>query len=217
MENIGQAFVTAHDSYVVPASGTAWHMTIIPGVGSTDLAEDEKLALFTNSRAVYNKYTGLWEAPKGRRWNGHMWAPIARERMAPATVSTTTKCPTMVKMDKKVKVNMATAVKVDYAQQSEDGEEEGVAHTPPPAKKPKTTVRQTKAVTRQAKGFEAPRTTSETTATKRRFGEVKCYACNRFGHMARECPDDEARTRNEEYLARRNQELKRQENDERAA
>ncbi|GMF28778.1 unnamed protein product [Phytophthora fragariaefolia] len=64
MENIGQAFVTAPDAYVVPASGTTGHMAIIPGVGSTDVAEDEKLTLFTNSRGVYNNYTGLWEAPK---------------------------------------------------------------------------------------------------------------------------------------------------------
>ncbi|GMF38698.1 unnamed protein product [Phytophthora fragariaefolia] len=139
MENIGQAFVTAPDSYVVPASGTTGHMAIILGVGSTDVAEDEKLAIFTNSRGVYNKYTGLWKAPKGRSWNGNMWAPIAKKRMAPVTVLTTTKRSMMAKMDKKAKVNMATAIQDDYAQQSDDGEEEGIAQTPSTAKKLKTT------------------------------------------------------------------------------
>ncbi|GMF51199.1 unnamed protein product [Phytophthora fragariaefolia] len=61
MENIGQAFVSAPDSYIVPASGTTGHMALIPGVGSTYMAEEEKLACFTNSRGVYNKYTGIWE------------------------------------------------------------------------------------------------------------------------------------------------------------
>ncbi|EGZ17428.1 hypothetical protein PHYSODRAFT_331403 [Phytophthora sojae] len=42
MENIGQAFVTAPDTYVVPANGTTGHMALIPGVGSTDVAEEKK-------------------------------------------------------------------------------------------------------------------------------------------------------------------------------
>ncbi|EGZ18339.1 hypothetical protein PHYSODRAFT_559252 [Phytophthora sojae] len=79
MENIGQAFVTAPDTYVVPVNGTTGQMALIPGVGSTNMAEEEKLACFTNSRGVYNKYLGLWEAPKGRVWNGHMWAPVLRK------------------------------------------------------------------------------------------------------------------------------------------
>ncbi|GMF52611.1 unnamed protein product [Phytophthora fragariaefolia] len=204
------------DSYVVPACGTTGHMAIIPGVGSAEVREEEKLAFFTNSRGIYNKYTGLWEAPKGRTSNGHMWAPTARKRMAPTTAVTTMKRPMASRTEKKAKVSRAVATN-DYVRQSDDDEEAGVAPTPPPAKKTKSTTRRAKAVTRQVKGVEAPRMTGGTAQVDRRYGEPKCYACNRFGHMARECPDDEARTRNEEYLAKRRQEAKLRENGERVA
>ncbi|GMF48352.1 unnamed protein product [Phytophthora fragariaefolia] len=139
MKNIGQAFVTAPDSYIVPASGTTGHLALIPGVGSTDMAEEEKLACFTNSRGVYNKYTGLWEAPKGSTWNGHMWAPLARTRAASTTVPPTVRRTTAAKTDKKTRGNMAVVGEDAYARESEDDRAAGAPYTPPPAKKPKPT------------------------------------------------------------------------------
>ncbi|GMF48955.1 unnamed protein product [Phytophthora fragariaefolia] len=179
MEDIEQAFVTASDSNIVPASGTTGHMALIPGVGSTDMAEEEKLACFTNARGVYNKYTGLWEAPKGRSWNGHMWAPLARKRAASTTVPPTVRRTTAAKTDKKARVNMAVVGEDAYDRESEDDRAAGAPYTPPPAKKPKPTVRRSKAATRQVKGASTSRVTTEATPSSQRFSGVKCYACNR--------------------------------------
>ncbi|KAE8985899.1 hypothetical protein PR001_g22751 [Phytophthora rubi] len=216
MENIGQAFVTAPDTYIVPANGTTGHMALIPGVGSTNVAEEENLACFTNSRGVYNKYLGLWEAPKGRVWNGHMWAPLPRKRSATTAAPTVTRRVSTTKPDKVAKVNMAVAAQDDSEEEGDDDQEAEAVHAPPPPKKPKLADRRPKAVTRQAKAVNVLRTT-EAVAAPRRFGEVKCYACNQLDRIARECPDDEARARNDEYLAKRHQDMKAQGNEDRAA
>ncbi|OWZ00400.1 LOW QUALITY PROTEIN: hypothetical protein PHMEG_00028412 [Phytophthora megakarya] len=83
MEIIGQAFVTAPDSCEVPASGTTGPVAMIPDVGSGAPDDDSKLALFTNPRGVYNKFTGLYDEPRGRKWNGIYWRPTLSKRSPP--------------------------------------------------------------------------------------------------------------------------------------
>ncbi|KAE8970623.1 hypothetical protein PF002_g28126 [Phytophthora fragariae] len=136
MENIGQAFVTAPDTYVVPANGTTGHMALIPGVGSTNVAEEEKLACFTNSRGFYNKYLGLWEAPKRRVWNGHMWAPLPRKRSATTAAPTVTRRVTTARPDKVPKVNMAVAAQDDSEEEGDDDQEAEADHAPPLLRNP---------------------------------------------------------------------------------
>ncbi|KAE9057229.1 hypothetical protein PF007_g31715 [Phytophthora fragariae] len=145
MENIGQAFVTDPDTYVVPANGTTGHMAFISGVGSTNVAEQEKLECFTNSRGVYNRYLGLWEAPKGRGRNGHVWALLQRKRSATTVAPTVTKRVSTTNPDKGAKVNIAVAAQDDS---EEDGATMEAVHAPPPPKKPKLAARRPKAVTR---------------------------------------------------------------------
>ncbi|OWZ10378.1 hypothetical protein PHMEG_00016780 [Phytophthora megakarya] len=215
MENIGQAFVTAPDPYVVSVSGTTGHMAMIPGVGSAVIAEEEKLALFTNPRGVYNKFTGLYEAPRGRTWNGTVWAPPARKRPAPtaATTPAAKRVAATKFADQKAKVTMVVAA--DDALAAEDDDSDAGVSYAQPVRKQKTVAKRQKAATRLAKGVEAPRGKSDQKPPSRDWSDAKCYACYQLGHIAANCPDAEARARNEAYLARRNQERK-QENEERA-
>ncbi|KAE9038086.1 hypothetical protein PR001_g8116 [Phytophthora rubi] len=149
-------------------------------------------------------------------WNGHMWAPLPRKRLATTAAPTVTRRVSTPKPDKVAKVNMAVAAQDGSEEEGDDDQEAEADHAPPPSKKPKLAARRPTAVTQQAKAVNVPRT-AEVVAVPRRFGEVKCYACNQLGHIARACPDDEARARNDEYLAKRHQGMKAQGNEDRAA
>ncbi|KAE9338661.1 hypothetical protein PR003_g11396 [Phytophthora rubi] len=83
----------------------------------------DNLACFTNSRGVYNKYLGLWEAPKRRVWNGHMWAPLPRKRSATTAAPTVTRRVTTARSDKVAKVNMAVAAQDDSEEEVDDDQE----------------------------------------------------------------------------------------------
>lgn len=58
---------------------------VVPGVGNTGLTSgraagdgverEREVAFFTNPRGVYSERLGLWEAPRGRVWNGQAWVP----------------------------------------------------------------------------------------------------------------------------------------------
>ncbi|KAE9105134.1 hypothetical protein PF010_g13124 [Phytophthora fragariae] len=145
-----------------------------------------------------------------------MWAPLPRKRSATTAAPTVTRRVSTTKPDKVAKVNMAVAAQDDSEEEGDDDQEAEAVHPPPPPKKPKLADRRPKDVTRQAKAVNVLRTT-EAVAAPRRFGEVKCYACNQLDRIARECPDDEARARNDEYLAKRHQDMKAQGNEDRAA
>ncbi|KAE9098549.1 hypothetical protein PF010_g15520 [Phytophthora fragariae] len=86
MENIGQSWATAPSPFLVPMAGTTGQTMVIPGVGNPDLAgyvageggpmagSDSAWALFTNPRGVFNRWSGTWEPPTDRTWNGKYWA-----------------------------------------------------------------------------------------------------------------------------------------------
>ncbi|OWZ06337.1 hypothetical protein PHMEG_00021419 [Phytophthora megakarya] len=57
MENIGQVFVTAPGSYMVPAEETTGHMVMIPGIGGVE-ATGGIPANFPHPRGLY-KFTEL--------------------------------------------------------------------------------------------------------------------------------------------------------------
>ncbi|KAE9242301.1 hypothetical protein PF002_g8811 [Phytophthora fragariae] len=57
--------------------------------GPTDLAtgttmEELDLAHFSNPQGVWNKFTGTWDIPVGRQWNGRYWAKKSMKRDRPA-------------------------------------------------------------------------------------------------------------------------------------
>ncbi|KAE8907143.1 hypothetical protein PF005_g8918 [Phytophthora fragariae] len=92
MLNICQAWATAPNPYMVPMSGTTGPLMAIPGIGATgptDLAtgttmEELDLAHFSNPQGVWNKFTGTWDIPVGRQWNGRYWAKKSMKRDRPA-------------------------------------------------------------------------------------------------------------------------------------
>ncbi|ETM33993.1 hypothetical protein L914_18825, partial [Phytophthora nicotianae] len=89
MMNIGQPWATAPSPYLVPVDGTTGQTLVIPGIGGTGLSTELMaaglngttttdgdggvVALFTNPRGVWNKYSGTWDVPSGRVWNGQFW------------------------------------------------------------------------------------------------------------------------------------------------
>jgi len=86
------------------------------------------VALFTNPQGVWNKFSGTWDVPKGRQWNGKFWAKTARkERKTNADSSTKPGASSASgRADKKVKVMQAAAT----PDSSDDDSEAG----PPPKK-----------------------------------------------------------------------------------
>ncbi|GMF53410.1 unnamed protein product [Phytophthora fragariaefolia] len=89
MVNIGQSWATSPNAYAVPMDGTMGSVAIIPGVGTgsaptSDImaaqtgGDSNEVAYFTNPEGVYNMYTGTWDVPNGRIWNGRYWQPSRR-------------------------------------------------------------------------------------------------------------------------------------------
>ncbi|KAE8983872.1 hypothetical protein PR001_g23332 [Phytophthora rubi] len=176
--------------------------------------EELDLAHFSNPQGVWNKFTSTWDIPVGRQWNGRYWAKksVKRDRPARATEPLAVRRMVPAKADQKAKASMAVAADQYEEEESDNDAETTVSHTPAPAKKRKSAERGTKAATRLVKPGE---TATDEKPASQRLG-VQCYACHHFGHIAAKCPDDDARTRNEEYLKRRHEQNP-QGNEERAA
>ncbi|GMF26833.1 unnamed protein product [Phytophthora fragariaefolia] len=144
MLNIGQAWATAPNAFTVPMSGTTGSVAIVPGVGigagsmSEALAaqmgvDNTELAFFTNPQGVYNKYTGTWDVPEGRFWDGRYWQPTKKHKPVklPQGKRTSNKYG-IGRGEKKAKVRVVQA----EADDSDNSATDTVAHSPP-AKKQK--------------------------------------------------------------------------------
>ncbi|KAE8893176.1 hypothetical protein PF007_g5543 [Phytophthora fragariae] len=95
MQNIGQPWATAPNLCLVPMNGTTGQTVVIPGIGlsfeeltgstdatqlSTSSGEGSQLALFTNPQGIFSTFSGTWEVPPGRSWNGKYWAETAKQK-----------------------------------------------------------------------------------------------------------------------------------------
>ncbi|KAG3118438.1 hypothetical protein PI124_g3542 [Phytophthora idaei] len=84
MMTIGQPWATAPSPYLVPVDGTTGQTLVIPGIGGTGLSTELMSKSWSgatltdgeggaNPRGVWNKYSGTWDVPPGRAWNGQFW------------------------------------------------------------------------------------------------------------------------------------------------
>ncbi|OWZ16708.1 hypothetical protein PHMEG_0009459 [Phytophthora megakarya] len=105
MVNIGQQWATAPTSYLIPMIGPMGHTAVIPGIGAMTLPTEAgstvanavavepdagSVALFTNPQGVWNNYTGTWEQPAGRVWNGKYWSESKKKGFRKKSVKSST-------------------------------------------------------------------------------------------------------------------------------
>ncbi|OWZ09386.1 LOW QUALITY PROTEIN: hypothetical protein PHMEG_00017921 [Phytophthora megakarya] len=138
---------------ILSVSGTTGHIAMIPGVGRAVITEEENLALFTNPRGIYNTFLGLYEAPRGRTWNGTIWAPPSRKHPAPAAAATpVSKIIAAANVaGKKARLMMVVATDDAFPEIDDDSE------TAVPYAHRDKKQNLVSAATRQAKAVEAPR------------------------------------------------------------
>ncbi|ETP05179.1 hypothetical protein F441_18173 [Phytophthora nicotianae CJ01A1] len=209
MQNIGQPWATAPSPYLVPVDGTTGQTLVIPGIGGTGLptelkmasvggataaeAEHGTLALFTNPQGVWNEYSGTWDVPAGRVWNGKFWyepRKASRKRSTEGAVRSRRCDESDVKPQRKKQ-------KAAVRQVAEPRQEQRSGGSQPPGR------------SRAAQDMQACWKCGKNGhwAAQCPTGP-KCYACNQYGHMAKDCTDAEAKAKNEENLRKRKTEVK---------
>ncbi|OWZ08578.1 hypothetical protein PHMEG_00018854 [Phytophthora megakarya] len=174
-------------------AGSMGHTTGIPEIGAMALPTEAEstvanavavepdagsVALFTNPQGIWNNYTGTWEQPAGRVWNGKYWkSSTFHESKKPE------------------------AKKKSRREREESGDD--TAAGPPPRRKLNAAAR---VVTTKDESSYQPTTTAGSRSEKSR-GPPSCVArCFKYGkeghwgHFARDCPNTEARSRNDAFL-----------------
>jgi hypothetical protein len=225
MQNIGQPWATAPSPYLIPMTGTTGQTMVIPGVGGTGLPLDAMIAaptggegavaLFTNPQGVWNKFSGTWDVPKNRQWNGKFWAETSSRKERRAAPEAATKQGTSAQAAKKAKVMLTAVPELSSDEEEEEDDSEAGPSSPKRAKRKRGSVKQAAAA--EPRG-ENPRKRVEwrNSGPGRFREELRCYACGNPGHFADRCPDPVAKARNDAYLASLQATPKPAENEERA-
>ncbi|ETP31811.1 hypothetical protein F442_19357 [Phytophthora nicotianae P10297] len=76
MMNIGQPWATAPSPYLVPVDGTIGQTFVIPGIGGTGLSTELMSGGLNGTTTLDGDggvYSGTWDVPLGRVWNGQFW------------------------------------------------------------------------------------------------------------------------------------------------
>ncbi|OWZ13951.1 hypothetical protein PHMEG_00012644 [Phytophthora megakarya] len=134
-----------------------------------------------NVIGIYNAYSGTWDTPRGHPWNRKYWyEPKKIVRRLESVASFASK---------------ADPKKPAPNQKAKGGE--AMSSDSEPEDEPRKKL---KAAVKQAVAEDVRRNASK--ATQCPNGH-KCYECNNYGHMAKECPDQETQACNDEYLKQR--------------
>ncbi|OWZ03370.1 hypothetical protein PHMEG_00024910 [Phytophthora megakarya] len=132
------------------------------------------VALFTNPQGVYNTYSGTWDPPTGRVWNGKYWAPKStKQRKRSNSETSGGKEPKKSVMEAKLR-----------RESSSDDE----AFAIPKKKKVKAAVKQAVAPDKMHLSRPPIPTNREHSAGSAGVGEIKCYNCGQTGA----CPNGTA-------------------------
>ncbi|ETP36094.1 hypothetical protein F442_15887 [Phytophthora nicotianae P10297] len=229
MQNIGQPWTTAPSPYLVPVDGTTGQTLVIPGIGGTGLptelkmasaggataaeAEHGTLALFTNPQGVWNEYSGTWDVPAGRVWNGKFWYEPRKASQKRSTENAV----------RSRREDMKRPVKAQKTRAESPISSSDESDVKPQRKKQKAAVQQVAEPRQEQRsgGRQPPRRSRAAQDMQAcwKCGKnghwaaqcptgPKCYACNQYEHMAKDCTDAEAKAKNEENLRKRKTEVK---------
>ncbi|KAK1928917.1 hypothetical protein P3T76_015557 [Phytophthora citrophthora] len=194
IKNIGQEWITAQMTYPIAVGAASGHAMVVPGVGVRDSAiemtlttpTDPDWAIFSNPQGVWNKFTGIWDIPEGRVWNGRYWdVRPTRKRTAKPTAEKPAKKTAMAPKAEKKAIAKVKMVKAEDSEDDEVSEDKLVNAAPATRPTKRQKAKRTKATTRTTRGAEQPRQQSESQPAVRPIGQISCYACGRTGHFAK--------------------------------
>ncbi|POM62730.1 hypothetical protein PHPALM_28066 [Phytophthora palmivora] len=199
MVNIGKSWATAHNRYFIPMDGTTGQTSVIPGVSGVGLDaimagrdEGDTGGGAKQAVALFINPQGVYNEYSGT-WDpppGHLWNGkywYEPRKTARKTMST-------ISTSTKTEARKSAAkqkLKREKLTSSSDSESEEK-----PRKKRKAAVKQIRSV--------------------HCTNGPKCYACNKYGHLAQACTDADAKAKNMEYLERLEKSRKQADNTNRA-